>query len=75
MDERIKQVMGTVFSVDPKSISDDASPGSIEQWDSLRQMNLILALEEEFDIRFSAEGMDQLISFKLIKLSIEELMQ
>ena len=75
MDERIKQVMGAVLSVDPSSIGDDASPGTIEQWDSLRQMNLILALEEEFEIRFPVEDMDQLISFKLIRLSIRELME
>lgn len=75
MDERIKQVMGAVFSVDPATLNDDASAGTIEQWDSLRQMNLVLALEEEFGIRFPAEQIEELISFKLIRLSIQDLLR
>jgi acyl carrier protein len=73
MEERIKSVMQLVFGVPLASIGDDAAPGTIEQWDSLRHMNLVIALEEEFGVRFSEEQFSQLISFKLISLTLREL--
>jgi acyl carrier protein len=73
--EKIRKIMGAVFGIEPASIGDDASPGNVEQWDSLRHMNLVLALEEEFGVRFPEEAIDQLISFRLIELALEELGQ
>lgn len=73
--EEIRKVMGAVFGIEPASIGEDASPGNIEQWDSLRHMSLVLALEEEFGVRFPEEEIDQLISFRLIDLALKELGQ
>jgi len=72
--ERIRKVMGSVFGIDPGTVGDQATPGNIEQWDSLRHMNLVLALEDEFDVRFRDDQVDQLISFPLIKISLSELL-
>lgn len=72
--ERIRKVMGNVFGIDPATIGDEAAPGSIGQWDSLRHMNLVLALEDEFGIRFPDDQMEQLISYRLIELSLRELL-
>jgi acyl carrier protein len=66
--------MAAVFGVDQAAIGNDATPGTIAAWDSLRHMNLVLALEEEFDIRFPENEIEQLISFGLIELSLRELM-
>ncbi len=71
--ERIRQVMAAVFEMDPTEIDDEASPGRIEHWDSLRHMNLVLALEEEFDVRFPDDQVEELVSFRLIELSLKEL--
>lgn len=72
--EKIRKVMGAVFGIDPASIGADASPGNIEEWDSLRHMSLVLALEEEFGVRFPEEELDQLISLQLIELSLNQLL-
>jgi acyl carrier protein len=36
-------------------IREDSSPDTIPEWDSLKHMRLVLALEEEFSVRFSDE--------------------
>ena len=72
--ESIRNVMARVFGVAAASIGDNASPGDIEQWDSLRHMNLVLALEDEFNVRFPDDQVEQLISFPLIELSLRELL-
>ena len=55
MEDRVKKVMGSVFNVDIDLIKDNSSPDNIENWDSLKHMNLIIALEEEFEIEFDDE--------------------
>ena len=69
---RIKQVMSLVFEVPLESIADDASLDNIENWDSLRHLNLILALEEEFGISIPDEEVGNLVNYKLIELVIND---
>lgn len=73
-NDRIKKVMAEIFGIDQTVIGDDASPGNIEQWDSLRHMNLIVALEEEFDVRFPDEGISEMVSLDLIKFHLQSLL-
>ena len=51
-ENRIKDVMSSVFDILKHDIKEDASPDNIESWDSLKHMNLIVALEEEFEVKF-----------------------
>ena len=38
--------------------SPDSSAESVENWDSVQHLNLILAIEEEYGFQFSPEEMD-----------------
>ena len=70
--DRIKSVMAVVFEIDANSIQDDAAPGSIENWDSIRHMNLIVALEEEFNFEFRDDEITDLLSYKLIESIVSQ---
>lgn len=61
--ERVRRTMAAVFQEDIDRITDDTTPGTLQSWDSIGQMTLIVALEEEFDVRFSDEHTDRLRSF------------
>ncbi|BBY10634.1 acyl carrier protein [Mycobacterium marseillense] len=69
---KIKEVMAAVLGVDASTISEDASMDSIESWNSLRQMSLVLALEEEFGVSFPDEDAANATSFKLLSLVLQE---
>ena len=71
--QKILSVMADVFGLDIGDIPDDAAPGVVEVWDSLKHMTLVLALEDEFNIRFPDEMVEQLITMELIELSVKEL--
>lgn len=58
--------MAAVFGIPVDQISDDASPHDIAAWDSIKHINLILALEEEFGIHFQDEEIPSLVNFKII---------
>ena len=66
MEEKIKLVMAEVFGVDIVEIDDKASPETLAAWDSLKQMNLILALEEEFEIQLTDEEVIEMLNLPLI---------
>jgi acyl carrier protein len=72
-NERIKNVMSVVFEVPVESISNDASTDNIDKWDSIGHLNLILALEEEFNVSIPDEEVGNLVNYKLIELVIHEL--
>jgi acyl carrier protein len=72
---KIKQVMSAVFEVPFESITDDASSDNIENWDSLRHLNLILALEEEFGVSIPDEEVGNLVNYKLIELVINDILK
>lgn len=52
MREDIKSIMVEVFEC---SIPDNASQDNVENWDSLRHLNLIIAIESKFDVEFEPE--------------------
>ncbi len=72
MQERIKQIMADVFDVEQDGIKDDASPDTVSNWDSLRHMNLIESLEEEFAIEFTEDQIVEMMNYKLIQLIVSE---
>ena len=73
IDERIKDVMSAVFGVDVDTINEDSSQDNIEGWESIRTLDLIVALEEEFGVTIPLEEVGNMTNFKYIKLTIDEL--
>jgi len=69
---RLKTVLATVFGVPAAAITDDASPDSIATWDSLRHMNLVLALEQEFGVELTDDQVVEVLSYPLIKIILAE---
>jgi acyl carrier protein len=72
MENKIKNVISSVFDVNINEISDDTNPDSLDNWDSMGHMNLIVALEEEFNILFDEDEITEMLNFKLICLIISE---
>lgn len=61
IEHRLYRVAGDLFAVPPQALSHSSSPNDIELWDSIGHLNLVLALEQEFGVRFSPEQVDGLI--------------
>ena len=67
MHERVKRVVGAVLRLDPDAIPDDATSEQVPGWDSLRHLEVMLALETEFGVRIPAETMLELTSLPAIE--------
>ena len=71
----IKKIMSIIFDEDIVNISDDAEPLEIDQWDSINHLQLIVALEEEFEIKFSDDELTELLNLPLINNIIQQKLQ
>ncbi|MBR6088848.1 MAG: acyl carrier protein [Anaerolineaceae bacterium] len=49
---RLNKVFQDVFDDEELTVTDQTSPEDIDDWDSLAQITLIAAVENEFGIRF-----------------------
>lgn len=70
----LKQVMASVLEVDAATLDENSSMDNVPSWDSLRQMNLVLALEESFGVSVPDEDAANATSYQLLALVLEELL-
>ena len=71
-DERLARIVAAVLDVEAGSLSDEDSPETVESWDSIHHIQLIIAIEAEFGIQFSAEEIGELNSIGRLRRRIEE---
>ena len=64
--ERVFKIISQLMNVPLEEVNEDSSPENLERWHSLHHMNLILALEEEFKIRFTDEEIVQMENASII---------
>ncbi len=64
MPPELRQILTNVLQV--KSISEQDSAETVSTWDSVRHLTLMTAIEERFNIIFSADQMMDLTSVSAI---------
>ncbi len=72
MEDKLKKIFSEVFEIKISEINDDSSADNVKKWDSLNHTNLILSLEDEFKISFTADEIIDMLNFKLIKIIVQE---
>lgn len=71
-EDIIKEVIANVLGIKSEEINDESSADTIESWDSLKHLKLVLALEEELDVSFTEEQVVEMLNYALIKEIIKE---
>ena len=70
----VQDIFRDIFDEDDLIISDTTSSDEVEDWDSLNHINLVSAIEKEFEIKFS---LGELITLKnvgaMVDLMLEKL--
>lgn len=74
MRDQIKQVLAGVFDVPVDEITDETSPETLEGWDSLRHLELVLELELSFGVRVPTSRVAELLSVSEIEETMRELL-
>ena len=58
--DRVRSIAADVLEVPAAKVCADSSPETIDTWDSVHHLNLVLALEQEFHLQFEPEEIDQM---------------
>lgn len=75
MKERVLSIVSNIMNWPLKNIHEDSSPEDIDTWDSLNQINLVLALEEEFGVKFTDVQIVEMLSVQSIIETLERTVQ
>ena len=62
----IREIMSKVFEIDVSEISTNANQKEIMKWDSLQHLNLIVEIEDKYDISIDPEDISAMVTVEKI---------
>lgn len=69
--ERIRDIAADVLQIPAGQITPESSTENTGNWDSVHHLNLVLALEQEFDTQFDPEEIDKMTSIQQVVEAVE----
>jgi acyl carrier protein len=71
-EDKLKAVMAAMLDIDVSTVGPETSTDTVPQWDSVRHMNLVIALEEAFGISVPDDEVATLTSYPIVRAMVEE---
>jgi acyl carrier protein len=71
--ERVRSVASDIFGIPADKITAECSPETIENWDSMQHLNLVLAIEEKFGVQLEPEDIEQMKNIGAVAALVEKL--
>lgn len=66
LQQRVRDVIAAIFSIEESEIGPECSIETVDRWDSLQHVNLMMSLEQEFGIRIDVEDAVEMTSFPAV---------
>jgi acyl carrier protein len=71
----VRSIASDILGVVAAKLTSDSSPDTVESWDSVQHLNLVLALEEKFGVQLSPEEIEQMKTLGATAALIESKLQ
>ena len=71
--EQVRSVASDIFGIPAEKITAESSPETIENWDSMQHLNLVLAVEEKFGVQLEPEDIEQMKNIGAVAKLVEKL--
>jgi acyl carrier protein len=65
--KKLMKLMADVLRIQEDKITDELSINNTDTWDSLKHMELIVGIEQTFDIRLTADEIVSMVNISEIK--------
>ena len=75
LQDRIRNVVAATFGIPVSQISANTGSDSIDSWDSMNHLHLVVALESEFGVSFDPEQAIEMTSVRAIEQALRRLRQ
>ncbi|MBN2287893.1 MAG: acyl carrier protein [Candidatus Glassbacteria bacterium] len=66
MKDKVMETIAAILNLTPGKLGENVSAESLEDWDSINHMKIMIALEEEFGIELSDDEMMEMVSMDRI---------
>ena len=73
--EQVQAIACDIFGIPSARITADSSPETVETWDSIHHLNLVLAIEEKFQVQLSPEEIQEMKSVGAVAVLVESKLQ
>lgn len=71
VQDKVLEIIAKITKQPIEKLSVDSGLNVTDKWDSLNHTNIVLELEDVFDIDFSFDELEQIITVKAIVSSLE----
>ena len=71
--EQVRNLASDIFGIPANKITAESSPETIENWDSMQHLNLVLAIEEKFGVQLEPEDIEQMKSIGAVAAMVDKL--
>jgi acyl carrier protein len=68
----LRDILSDIFEIAPEQVTSDLSFGMVENWDSFRHLQAILAIEGEYGVQFDPQRIPELTSVLLLRQELEK---
>jgi acyl carrier protein len=75
IEESVRRLASDVLDVPADRLTRESSPDTVETWDSIAHLSLILAVEQELGITFNLDELDGMTSVGAIATTAERYLQ
>ena len=69
--EQVQAIASDIFGIPPTGITAESSPETVDTWDSIQHLNLVLAIEERFRVQLSPEEIQEMKSVGAVAALVE----
>ncbi len=68
----LRELLADIFEIEPDQVTPDLSTATLENWDSFRHLQAILAIEGEYGVQFDPQRIPELTSVSLLQSELEK---
>ena len=69
---QVRRIAADIFNMPLDQVTAESSPDTVETWDSLQHLNLVVALEQNFRLAFAPEEIEEMLSINLVVALVQE---
>lgn len=68
----LRELLADIFEISPDEVTPELSTATVENWDSFRHLQAILAIEGEYGVQFDPQRIPELTSVALLQAELEK---
>jgi acyl carrier protein len=74
-DERVREIAADIFELPLDRVTMQSTTETVPNWDSIKHLDLVLAIEHEFSVQFEPEDVENIKSIEQITALLNHKLQ